>query len=91
MKHSVYFDGKVQSLSLATSDASATVGVIEPGTYVFSTTSTEHITVIEGALKVRLAGGSWQEIGKGKKVVVPPGVSFDIDAGAPAAYICYYK
>jgi uncharacterized protein YaiE (UPF0345 family) len=39
IKHSTYFDGKVQSLGINTEQGYATVGVIEPGKYTFSTTS----------------------------------------------------
>jgi uncharacterized protein YaiE (UPF0345 family) len=90
VKHSVYFDGKVQSLELATAKGRATVGVIEPGQYQFSTSSEERITVIEGLMKTRLPGAGWQELGQGEELVVPKGVSFDIDAPAFVAYICYY-
>lgn len=36
MKHNIYFDGKVQSLSLNTLEGYATIGVITPGKYTFS-------------------------------------------------------
>ena len=90
MKHSVYFDGKVQSLELSTSKGRATVGVIEPGQYQFSTSSEEHITVVEGRMKTRLPGAAWRELGPGEKLVVPKGLAFDIDAAGFVAYICYY-
>ena len=50
MKHSVYFEGKVQSLSLQVEGTPATVGVMKPGNYTFSTSSEEHMTVISGLL-----------------------------------------
>ena len=91
MKHSTYFDGKVQSLELFASGTRATVGVIEPGDYTFPTSSEEHITILEGSLQVKVPGKEWQTIGKGKQVIVPRGVSFDIKAAADVAYICYYR
>ena len=92
MKHSVYFDGKVQSLEIHTPGGRATVGVIEPGTFAFSTSSEEHIIVIEGSMKVRLPGRDWQEVRKGgSELVVPRGASFDIDARSDVAYICSYR
>ena len=39
MKHNSYFEGKVQSLALREHDGPATIGVIEPGSYSFSTSS----------------------------------------------------
>ena len=37
MKHNSYFEGKVRSLAIGTTDGPATVGVIEPGIYSFGT------------------------------------------------------
>ncbi|HPN64749.1 MAG TPA: pyrimidine/purine nucleoside phosphorylase, partial [Candidatus Goldiibacteriota bacterium] len=48
MKHSEYFEGKVQSLSITGKFGNATVGVIEPGQYTFGTASQETMTVVEG-------------------------------------------
>jgi uncharacterized protein YaiE (UPF0345 family) len=91
MKHNVYFEGKVQSLGINTAEGYATVGVIEPGKYSFSTDSEERMTIVAGAMKVKLPGESWRQIAKNATFVVPPNVSFDIDAPADVAYICYYK
>jgi len=91
MKHSVYFDGKVQSLGVNTADGFATVGVIEPGTYTFSTSSEEHLVVIEGTLGARLPGEDWNVFSKGQEIVVRPNVSFDVQAQSDAAYVCYYR
>ncbi|MBI5585118.1 MAG: pyrimidine/purine nucleoside phosphorylase [Deltaproteobacteria bacterium] len=91
MKHNSYFEGKVQSLGINTPEGYATVGVIEPGQYTFSTDSEEHLTIIAGSMKVKLPGSSWQQVTRSDTFVVPPRASFDIDATAEVAYICYYK
>ena len=91
MKHNSYFEGKVQSLGINTEEGYATVGVIEPGQYTFGTESEEHMTIIAGSMKVRLPGEDWREATPGDTFVVAPHVSFDIDAPADVAYICYYK
>ena len=91
MKHFTYFDGKVQSLEIRAASVRATVGVIEPGRYTFSTSSEEHIVLVEGAMKVKLPGSDWQLIQKGSELVVPRDVSFDIEAPADVSYICYYR
>lgn len=91
MKHNSYFEGKVQSLGLTLPEGYATVGVIEPGQYTFSTDSEEQLTIIAGSMKVKLPGGSWQQVSRNDTFVVPPRASFDIDAPAEVAYICYYK
>jgi purine/pyrimidine-nucleoside phosphorylase len=91
IKHNTYFDGKVQSLGIDTTEGYATMGVMEAGTYTFSTSSEEHMVVVEGSMKAKLPGKEWQEIGKNKKVIVPKGVSFDVEAVTEVGYICYYK
>jgi purine/pyrimidine-nucleoside phosphorylase len=91
VKHSTYFEGNVQSLEVHTPAGRATVGVIEPGTYTFSTSSEEHIVVIEGTMRVKTPGRDWENIQKGGNLVVPRDVSFEIEAKADVAYICYYR
>ena len=71
MKHNSYFDGKVQSLAVNTSEGPATVGVIEPGKYTFKTDSEEHMHVVAGTLKAKLPGAAWQTYVKGQFFVVP--------------------
>jgi purine/pyrimidine-nucleoside phosphorylase len=91
MKHDLYFEGKVQSLGINTPEGYATVGVIEPGKYTFSTDSEEHLLIVAGSMKVKLPGISWQLVKKNDRFVVPPQAFFDIDAPAGVAYICYYR
>jgi hypothetical protein len=91
MKHNSYFDGKVQSLAVNTSEGPATAGVIEPGKYTFKTDSEEHMHVVAGTLKAKLPGAAWQTFSKGQFFVVPAKASFDVEAAADVAYLCYYK
>ncbi|NTV46897.1 MAG: pyrimidine/purine nucleoside phosphorylase [Chlorobiales bacterium] len=91
MKHNVYFDGKVQSLSINSKRAPATVGVIEPGKYTFTTSSEERLSVIEGKMMVKLSGEDWKELKSGdKEIVVSKNSSFDVNANEDVAYICFY-
>ena len=92
MKHSVYFDGKVQSLGVNTEQGYATVGVMEPGKYTFSTSSEEHMKVVVGSMKVKLPGkDEWQVFSQDQKFTVPAGQSFDLEIEKDAVYLCYYK
>ena len=92
MKHNVYFEGKVQSLELSSPGGRATVGVMEPGTYTFPTSSEEHVFMVEGSMRVRLPGSDWQTVSRASgELVVPRGVSFDVEVQKDAAYICYYR
>jgi hypothetical protein len=91
MKHNSYFDGKVQSLAVNTSEGPATTGVIEPGKYTFKTDSEERMHVVAGTLKAKLPGAAWQTFARGQSFVVPAHASFDVEAAADVAYLCYYK
>ena len=91
MKHNSYFEGKVQSLAVNTTDGPATVGVIAPGKYSFGTDCEEHMHIVAGTLKARLPGGEWKSYGKGQFFVVPPHVKFEVEAAGDVAYLCYYK
>ncbi|MFO1428482.1 MAG: pyrimidine/purine nucleoside phosphorylase [Steroidobacteraceae bacterium] len=62
LKHNAYFDGKVQSIGFERHGlAAATVGVIGPGGFHFSTGAAGALTIISGELRARLAGGDWHQ------------------------------
>lgn len=91
MKHNVYFDGKVQSLSVSTPDGEATIGVITPGKYTFSTSTEEKMIITSGRLKVKLPEEDWKEFLSGQDFVIDKDNSFDVEALKDVSYICYYK
>jgi uncharacterized protein YaiE (UPF0345 family) len=91
MKHNSYFEGKVQSLAMSEAEGPATVGVIEPGSYKFSTSSQERMTVIAGSLRVRIPGAEVWTFSAGESFVVASGISFEVEAEADAAYVCRYR
>jgi purine/pyrimidine-nucleoside phosphorylase len=91
MKHNVYFEGKVQSLSLTTAEGAATVGVISPGKFTFSTSTEERMIITSGTLKVKLPGKDWTPMKNNTQFIVPAKSSFDVEADTDVSYICYYK
>ena len=91
MKHNVYFEGKVQSLGLTTAEGNATVGVMSPGKFTFSTSTEERMVVTSGILKVKLPGKDWMAMNKNTEFIVPAKASFDVEADSDVSYICYYK
>ena len=91
MKHNSYFEGKVQSLAIGTTDGPATVGVIEPGKYSFGTDCIEHMHIVAGTLKAKLPDGHWQSYGMGQFFIVPKDVKFEVEAVGDVAYLCHYK
>lgn len=91
MKHSVYFEGKVQSLGINTKEGFATVGVMESGKYTFSTAKEETMVITSGTLKAKLPGSNWAAFEQGSRFVVAANEAFDVEAVGEVAYICYYK
>ena len=47
--------------------------------------------VVAGTLKAKLPGAAWQAFAGGQSFVVPAQASFDVEAAADVAYLCYYK
>ena len=91
LQHNSYFEGQVQSVGFERQVRRQSVGVIAPGQYHFGTDAAERMTVVGGALEVRLDGtdafvlypaGTYFEVG--------PKSGFDVRASGPSAYLCEY-
>jgi uncharacterized protein YaiE (UPF0345 family) len=91
MKHNVYFEGGVQSLGFEDAVGKASVGVIDPGAYSFGTSCEELMAVVAGTLEYRLPGAEWASAAAGQAFAVPAGVTFEVRAAAPVAYLCRYR
>ena len=86
-----YFDGRVKSVALTTEDGPATVGVISPGEYEFSTTSYEYMTILNGELDVLFPGkDEWVAVEQLETFEVGPDSSFKVKTAADVAYMCLY-
>lgn len=90
LKANSYFDGKVQSIGFQSATLPATVGVMAPGEYEFSTNEHETMTVISGALNVKLPGKDWQTFTEGKAFEVAAKESFQLKVSQDTAYLCTY-
>jgi uncharacterized protein YaiE (UPF0345 family) len=87
-----YFDGKVKSLAFTAAEGPATIGVMAPGEYEFGTSRVEIMTVVSGALTVRLPGGeAWKDFRAGEGFTVEAGKKFQLKVAADAAYLCLYR
>ena len=87
-----YFDGKVKSIGFEDKKGPVTSGVMEAGEYTFSTSSKEEMIVVTGALTVkRPEDGDWITFSAGETFYVPSGVSFEVKAEEPTAYVCRYS
>ncbi len=86
-----YFDGKVKSIGFQTESLPASVGVMAPGDYEFATSEREVMTVISGALTVKLPGqNDWQTFNAGEKFEVNAQESFHLQVAVATAYLCVY-
>ena len=91
LKVNDYFEGKVKSIGFQTATLPATVGVMAPGEYDFGTSQHEVMTVISGALTVKLPGNAtWQTFGEGESFEVETNARFQLKVTVDTAYLCTY-
>ena len=91
LKVNQYFDGAVASIALQTATLPATVGVMQPGEYEFGTSQFETMTVISGALTVKLPGSeAWQTFSAGETFTVDAEKKFQLQVAVDTAYFCTY-
>jgi uncharacterized protein YaiE (UPF0345 family) len=87
-----YFDGNVASIAFQTETLPATVGVMAVGEYEFGTSQKETMTVISGALTVKLpASDSWNTFAAGEHFIVEANKKFQVKVGIETAYLCTYE
>lgn len=87
-----YFDGKVKSIGFKTDTLPATVGVMDIGEYTFGTSQKETMTVVSGALTVKLPGSDdWATFEAGSHFIVEANQSFDLKVAVATAYLCTYE
>lgn len=87
-----YFDDKVKSIAFDGGDLPATVGVMSPGEYTFGTQKREYMSVICGALNVKLPNtDQWQTFSNGESFIVEANQSFDLRVATDTAYLCKYE
>jgi purine/pyrimidine-nucleoside phosphorylase len=91
MKHTLYFDGDVQSLRFKEGAHEMSVGVMAPGSYSFSSVSAESVEILSGSVEFRLESCSASRvISQGESYQVPPNTSFQIGCAEHVAYACHF-
>lgn len=86
-----YFDGKVKSIAFQGEQLPATVGVMAPGEYQFDTSKHETMTVISGALTVKLPGeNEFCTYKAGDQFEIAANKVFDLKVEQDTAYLCTY-
>jgi uncharacterized protein YaiE (UPF0345 family) len=87
-----YFDGKVKSIAFKGEQLASTVGVMATGEYEFGTNQKEVMTVIAGALIIKLPGSDeWKTFSAGESFNVEANVSFGVQVKTDTAYLCTYE
>lgn len=87
-----YFEGNVASIAFQGETLASTVGVMAPGEYEFGTSQLETMTVVSGALTVKLPGSDdWQTFNAGDEFKVPANVKFQLKVATDTAYLCTYE
>ena len=87
-----YFDGKVKSLVVNSSEGKKTIGVMQPGEYEFNTKTKETMTVVAGAISVFLPEyNEWEDFSTGSSFDVPAQSKFKVKIAEDTAYLCEYK
>ena len=90
MNHKIYFDGAVQSIWFKAVGGDASVGVIAPGRYTFSTGGAEQVIVLTGTLAVKLPGEEWRTVQAPGAYTVPARSEFQVKAGEEVSYLCRF-
>ena len=91
LKVNEYFDGNIKSIAFKTDTLPATVGVMLPGEYVFNTADKEAVTIISGALLIKLPGEKSSTSYKaGESFKVGANSAFDAKVEIETAYLCLY-
>lgn len=92
LKVNEYFDGNVKSIGFNTATLPATVGVMAPGEYEFGTCQKETVTVVSGALTVKLPDAAdWQTFNEGDTFIVEADRKFQLKVKIDTAYLCTYE
>tara|TARA_R110001606_G_scaffold379006_1_gene538840 strand:+ start:857 stop:1147 length:291 start_codon:yes stop_codon:yes gene_type:complete len=87
-----YFDDKVKSVALNNAEGTSTVGVMAVGEYEFGTSQREYMTVVSGALTVKLPTESeWKTFVKGDTFIVEANQTFQLKVAEMTAYLCRYE
>ena len=91
LKVNDYFAGQVKSIAFQTETLSATVGVMVPGEYEFATSQQETMTVVSGAMTVKLPGqDDWQIFMPYESFIVNANCRFNLKITVATAYLCTY-
>lgn len=86
-----YFDDQVLSIGFDNQAGNQSVGVMQPGNYVFDTSKHETMTVVTGSLTIKRESDAQPvTFNAGESFEVPANQDFDVQVSEPTAYLCHY-
>lgn len=90
-KANIYNGGKVTSRTMISADGEMkTLGIMQPGTYRFSTDAPETMEITQGNCRVKLADEqNWNEYSAGESFEVPGNSNFEIEVSELLDYVCH--
>lgn len=92
MEVNSYFSDQVLSLNFMNSNGKCSIGVMDPGSYQFSTAQHEQMMVVSGALLVqRLEDPEPIFFSDGEQFHIPKNQTFSIEVSEQTAYLCVYS
>ena len=92
IKTNEYFDGKVKSMAFENGGGRFTIGIMDIGEYEFGTSTVEYMTVVSGALNVKLPGSDkWKLFQAGEIFIVEANQKFQLKVAEQTAYLCRYE
>lgn len=87
-----YFEGKVKSIAFKGEKLPSTVGVMAQGDYEFGTSQKEVMTVVSGALTVKLPeADDFVTFKSGQAFTVEANQKFQLKVATDTAYLCTYE
>ncbi|ANJ67918.1 hypothetical protein A9404_11490 [Halothiobacillus diazotrophicus] len=90
IKHSRYHDDAVQSLRFDNGQNGASVGVLQPGTYLFPLKAAETMTVIDGEMFVTIDDAAEFKAPAGTVFEAPANSNLQMRCTADVAYHCKF-
>ncbi|TWO31896.1 DUF1255 family protein [Seonamhaeicola sediminis] len=91
IKVNEYFEGNVKSLGLNNSQGNYTVGVLLKGTYEFSTSTKEWMTLTSGNWDLELPGEEKKSYAIWESCEIPSGIVFKVYVNEDSSYLCRYE
>ncbi|HUX81533.1 MAG TPA: pyrimidine/purine nucleoside phosphorylase [Halothiobacillus sp.] len=90
IKHSRYHDDAVQSLRFDFAKDGASVGVLQPGTYLFPLKAAETMTVVAGEMFVTIDDAAEFKAPAGTVFEAPANSNLQMRCTADVAYFCQF-